>query len=601
MGINWSAVAGGIGEAVNYHVDKRDEERKRKKAFEDAAAMAEINFGYSKQLAGIDAAATVEAARLSAAAKEAGYSYIDLPALGKWAPAKRVRHTGQTDEMRFSNKNEVINNHFRPLFRAVKNGDLSQADASALLKDNGATFFIAEHMQDQHIRRTVPNTQNDRTAPAGYAVHSEFFNLDFSRSIIDGLRDGVRSDAQKAQADLWNNSIGDQSNVPTHAATFWGVIPINSQNPLAFKLASTPAFRQMQTQVKNGELTDPTVLTSAAKNILGEAAETLSGKEIEKAISDAFVYSGQRNSIDRNKIVPNIMYPIRDESETRQQRVVESRNFLGAIERGAGVLINRKPLVTPGGVAAQSLSARFIGSFTELGDMIGINPKTNEFNLGLNDNLLSKLTEQVGMLDVEGKGQAITNIVANNEALNKFMEQNKNPDGTYTSVALDTYQLRMEQMIIAYSAAKFFGDSRVSNQDFNNVFVALFGTFNSDPTQQAKDYTKALMVLHNLVSKQVESDTLSSMYAKRIGAENKEYDISVGSGARQFQKMLRAKREELVNTGQVAEFWKGIIPDSQNSPLFVQPTTPEVNLTTRQTGAAAAAADADARPVVKPN
>ena len=32
MGINWSAVAGGIGEAVNYHVDKRDEEAKRKRA-----------------------------------------------------------------------------------------------------------------------------------------------------------------------------------------------------------------------------------------------------------------------------------------------------------------------------------------------------------------------------------------------------------------------------------------------------------------------------------------------------------------------------------------------------------------------------------------
>ena len=36
MGINWSAIAGGVGEAINYHVDKRDEERKRKKAFEDA-------------------------------------------------------------------------------------------------------------------------------------------------------------------------------------------------------------------------------------------------------------------------------------------------------------------------------------------------------------------------------------------------------------------------------------------------------------------------------------------------------------------------------------------------------------------------------------
>jgi len=600
MAINWSAVAGGIGEAVNYHVDKRDEERKRKKAFEDAAAMAEINFGYSKQLAGIKAGGTIQAARIAAAAKEAGYSYIDLPPLGKFAPAKRVRHTGQTDEMRFSNKNEVIQSHFAPIFNAVKNGDLSQADASDLLRESGATFFITEHMQDQHLRRTVPNTQNDRTAPAGSAVHGGFYNLDFSRSIIDGLRDGVRSDAQKAQADLWNNSIGEQSNVPTYGATFWPVIPINSQNPLAFKLASTPAFRQMQAQVKNGELTDPTVLTNAAKSILGEAAETLSGEEIEKSISDAFVYSGQRNSIDRGKIVPNIMYSLRDKSETRQQRVVQTGNFLDAIERGAGILINRKPLVTPGGVAVQSLSARFLGSLTELGDMIGINPETNEFNLGLNDNLLSKLTEQVGMLDVEGKGQAITDIVANNEALNKFMEQNKNPDGTYTSVALDTYQLRMEQMIIAYQAAKFFGDSRVSNQDFNNVMSAMFGSFNPDPTEQRKDFATALMSLHNLVSEQSESDTLSSTYAKRIGAEDKEYDISVGSGARQFQKLLRGKRQELVNTGQVDAYWRSIIPNSQNSPLFVQPTTPEVTFNTRQTGAAAAAAGA-ARPVVKPN
>ena len=38
MGINWSAVAGGIGEAVNYHVDKRDEEAKSKRAFDDASA-----------------------------------------------------------------------------------------------------------------------------------------------------------------------------------------------------------------------------------------------------------------------------------------------------------------------------------------------------------------------------------------------------------------------------------------------------------------------------------------------------------------------------------------------------------------------------------
>ena len=60
MAINWSAIAGGIGEAVNYHVDKRDEEAKRKKAFEDASAMAELNFGYSKQLAEIGANATVE-------------------------------------------------------------------------------------------------------------------------------------------------------------------------------------------------------------------------------------------------------------------------------------------------------------------------------------------------------------------------------------------------------------------------------------------------------------------------------------------------------------------------------------------------------------
>lgn len=158
----------------------------------------------------------------------------------------------------------------------------------------------------------------------------------------------------------------------------------------------------------------------------------------------------------------------------------------------------------------------------------------------------------------------------------------------------------MEQMIIAYQAAKFFGDSRVSNQDFNNVMSAMFGSFNPDPTEQRKDFATALMSLHNLVSEQSESDTLSSTYAKRIGADDKEYDISVGSGARQFQKLLRGKRQELVNTGQVDAYWRGIIPNSQNSPLFVQPTTPEVNLTTRQTGAAAAAAGA-ARPVVKPN
>ena len=66
MGINWSAVAGGIGEAVNYHVDKRDEEAKRKRAFDDAVKMADINFGYSKQLAGIKNEATLEAARISA-------------------------------------------------------------------------------------------------------------------------------------------------------------------------------------------------------------------------------------------------------------------------------------------------------------------------------------------------------------------------------------------------------------------------------------------------------------------------------------------------------------------------------------------------------
>jgi len=103
MGINWSAVAGGIGEAVNYHVDKRDEERKRKKAFDDATAMAEINFGYSKTLAEIGAKGTVDAARARLEGKGKG-NVFDLPDLGQWGAPKEIQLSGTTDTIRFDQK-----------------------------------------------------------------------------------------------------------------------------------------------------------------------------------------------------------------------------------------------------------------------------------------------------------------------------------------------------------------------------------------------------------------------------------------------------------------------------------------------------------------
>ena len=598
MGINWSAIAGGVGEAVNYHVDKRDEEAKRKRAFDDAVKMADINFGYSKQLAGIKNEATLEAARISARAKQDGYSYIDLPALGKFAPARRVRHTGQTDEMRFSHKNETVNNHFRSIFKAVKNGDLSQADATDLFEKSGASFFLTEHMQDQHLRRTVVNTKDGFAPPAINAVHGGFSTLDYTTGIINGLRGGALNEGQVAQRDAWNASRKEQPNVPKYNATFLLTTPLQDQNPNAVKLASTPDFRTLQAQVKSGDITDPEVVTSAARTILGTAADTMSGEQIDRAISDAFVYSGQRNVISNNQSVPNPTYPLINEGERSLERITTGANLIRSLESGAGILQNRKPLVTGAGVGTQSLFARAVGGFKEFTGLIDDNTKT--FKPDQSGVLTEAVTKSLGNFD---DGVEISNTLNKaNAELETYMNSQRNDDGTYSPQALATYQFHMEKVFIAYQVAKFFGDSRVSNADFNNATNAMFGRFETDPQAQRDAFANGLMRLHFLVKQEVAASELSTRYSRRLipGDQSKTFNISVGSGADTFSQLRQNATGALVRSDQTDTYWSGVLPKYDSSKPFVKPVEekkPEV--TTRKTGSGAAAAVA--RRPVKPN
>ena len=340
---------------------------------------------------------------------------------------------------------------------------------------------------------------------------------------------------------------------------------------------------------KSGNLENSEDVEGVAKSILGDTANSMSGKQIEDAVLEALAFGGQRNSISNGIIIPNPAHTIIRDSETANARIGMSKMLLETIESGAQTLLTRKPLVTGPGVAAQSLFARGIGGFRELVGLV--DPDTKSFNLNQNNLLTAELTKSLGD-NIDDRDAIIGTITAANKRLNDYMEDNKNADGSYTDVALATYQLRMEQTFIAYQTAKFFGDSRVSNADFKNAFDAMFATFEVDPEKQRKAFATGLMRLHFLVGKQVEDDALQTRFARALDPQNNPkvmYDISANSGAKQYMELLRKTSQALVSNDQPDQYFGRVFPpevySSSNYRPFVQPVAPEVELTVEDLGA----------------
>ena len=604
MAINWSAIAGGIGEAVNYHVDKRDEESKRKKAFEDAVVMADINFGYQKQLAEIGANATVEAARLRITGKGKG-NVLNLPDLGQWGAAKEVSLSGTTDDVRFSQKNEAVAAHYASMIAAFENGDFLEKDMEALLESKGGGSFLAQHMQEQYRRFGLPYAKDGYSLPQNNVMFGNLYKIPSGGKLAASFRNGVITEDQAVQQQNYNNKIGpNEVGVPKWGASFYRTQPRGDQNPQAFSLAATPEFRAVKTQLQAGDLESSEDVEGVAKSILGDTANSMSGKQIENAVIEGLVLGGQRNSISNGIIIPNPAHTIIRDSETANSRIGMSKMLLGTIESGAQTLLTRKPLVTGPGVAAQSLFARGIGGFRELVGLV--DPDTKSFNLEQNNLLTATLTESLGD-NIDDKDAIIGTITAANKRLNDYMEDNKNADGSYTDVALATYQLRMEQTFIAYQTAKFFGDSRVSNADFKNAFDAMFATFELDPDKQRKAFATGLMRLHFLVGKQVEDDALQTRFARSLDPKNPKvmYDISANSGAKQYIELLRKTSQALVSNDQPDQYFGRVFPpevySSSNYRPFVQPVAPEVTLTVEELkpnkdGTTTSTTEVDAKP-----
>jgi len=588
MAINWSAIAGGIGEAVNYHVDKRDEEAKRKKAFEDASAMAELNFGYQKQLAEIGATAQVEAARLRITGKGKG-NVLNLPDLGQWGAAKEVSLSGTTDDVRFSQKNEAVAAHYASMIAAFENGDFQAEDMEALLESKGGGSFLAQHMQEQYRRFGLPYAKDGYSLPQNNVMFGNLYKIPSGSKLAASFRNGVITEDQAVQQQNYNNQIGpNEVGVPKWGASFYRTQPRGDQNPQAFSLAATPEFRAVKTQLQAGDLESSEDVEGVAKSILGDTANSMSGKQIENAVIEGLVLGGQRNSISNGIIIPNPAHTIIRDSETANSRIGMSKMLLGTIESGVQTILTRKPLVTGPGVAAQSLLARGIGGFRELVGLV--DPNTKSFNLEQNDLLTATLTESLGD-NIDDRDAIIGTLTTANKQLNDYMENNKNADGSYTNVALATYQLRMTQTFIAYQTAKFFGDSRVSNADFKNAFDAMFGTFETDPEKQRKAFAIGLMRLHFLVGKQVEDDALQTRFARSLDPKNPKvmYDISANSGAKQYIELLRKTSQALVSNDQPDQYFGRVFPpevyNNPNSRPFVQPVAPEVKLTVEDLGA----------------
>lgn len=591
MGINWSAIAGGVGEAINYHVDKRDEERKRKKAFEDAADMAEINFGYSKQLAEIGAKAQIEAARLRITGKGQG-NVLNLPDLGRWNAATTVQLSGTTEGVRDSQKYEAVAAHFRPMIQALKNKDtpLTVENAEELLKRGGGSAFLSQFFEERFRKIGLPFRKDGYSLPQNSVMFGSLVEIPSMRQFATSLRNGVITEDQAVQQQNYNNQIGsNEVGVPTWGASFYRTQPRADQNPQAFTLAATPEFRALKVQLKSGNLESSEDVEGVAKSILGDTANSMSGKQIEDAVLEALAFGGQRNSISNGIIIPNPAHTIIRDSETANARIGMSKMLLETIESGAQTLLTRKPLVTGPGVAAQSLFARGIGGFRELVGLV--DPDTKSFNLNQNNLLTAELTKSLGD-NIDDKDAIIGTITAANKRLNDYMEDNKNADGSYTDVALATYQLRMEQTFIAYQTAKFFGDSRVSNADFKNAFDAMFATFEVDPEKQRKAFATGLMRLHFLVGKQVEDDALQTRFARALDPQNNPkvmYDISANSGAKQYMELLRKTSQALVSNDQPDQYFGRVFPpevySSSNYRPFVQPVAPEVELTVEDLGA----------------
>tara|TARA_R110000796_G_scaffold62940_2_gene145132 strand:- start:1531 stop:3393 length:1863 start_codon:yes stop_codon:yes gene_type:complete len=601
MGINWSAVAGGIGEAVNYHVDKRDEERKRKKAFDDATAMAEINFGYSKTLAEIGAKGTVDAAKARLEGKGKG-NVFSLPDLGQWGAPKEIQLSGTTDTIRFDQKQVAVSRHFGPMIKALTdgNGSLSVEDAEELLKSKGGSAFLSQFVREQFLKIGMPYAKEGRAFPSNKVMFGNLVQIPSILEIANGFRDGEITADQTAQRQTYDSQIGSSEvGVPTWRSTFAATRPIANQNPKAFALASNPEFRAVKNQLKGYSVGDSVLENSEsvdaiAKSILGDATKSMTGTQIKDAVVEGLQIGEQRNQIVNGMVVPNSAHTIIRDSETASTRINMSKMLLGSLTSGIELVLTRKPLVTGGGVATQSLLSRLVGSGTEIaGDIVGlVDQDTKAFNLGESDALTKQLIDNLGNSIVDKDAIVGTLNTANNQ-LKEYMEKgsSKNSDGSYTDVALATYQLRMEQTFIAYQVAKFFGDSRVSNADFKNAFDAMFGTFETDPDKQRKAFAIGMMRLHFLVGKQVEDDALQTKFARSLDPANPKvmYDTSANSGAREYLALHRKTTQALVSNNLPDEYFDRILPgqikENRYYRPFVQPDVPEVNLTVEDLGA----------------
>tara|TARA_R100001369_G_scaffold88968_1_gene126089 strand:+ start:1190 stop:3058 length:1869 start_codon:yes stop_codon:yes gene_type:complete len=601
MGINWSAVAGGIGEAVNYHVDKRDEERKRKKAFQDATAMAEINFGYNKTLAEIGAKGTVDAAKARLVGKGKG-NVFNLPDLGQWGAPKEIQLSGTTDTIRFDQKQEAVSRHFGPMIKALTdgNGSLSVEDAEDLLKSKGGSAFLAQFVGEQFRKIGMPYAKEGRAFPSNKVMFGNLVQIPSILEIANGFRDGEITAAQAAQRQTYDSQVGPKEvGVPTWRATFLNGKPIDDQNPQGATLASSQSFREVGRQLKGYSVGDSVLDSSEdvdkiAISILGDTAKLMTGVQIKNAVLDGLQLGRQRNQIVNGMVVPNSAHTIIRDSETANTRIDMSKMLLESLTSGIELVLTRKPLVTGGGVATQSLLARLVGGGREIaGDIVGlVDEDTKSFNLGESDALTKKLVDSLGNSIVDKDAIVGTLNEANNK-LKEYMEKDssKKADGSgYTDVALATYQLRMEQTFIAYQVAKFFGDSRVSNADFKNAFDAMFGTFEEDPDKQRKAFAIGMMRLHFLVGKQVEDDDLQTRFARSLDPANPKvmYDTSANSGAREYLALHRKTTQALVSNNLPDEYFDRILPgqikENRYYRPFAQPDVPEVNLTVEELG-----------------
>ena len=592
MGVNWSAVFKGVGEVGDHIIETRQLEAARKAKFDDAVEMAGINFDYQKQLRAMDNTAATERETIKAGAKAASGQRLILNGMtlgGKvYAPHVNMKVEGPDDASRYTQRSQLYNSHFSELIAAVDSGDISQEDAEKLIEDSGNKSFLMDFISEQHNRFTVKNTKENFGAPSRYAAHRDFSKLNFINDRITKLRVGDITEFQKGNLEKWK--AAHTPGTPTYPSTFFSTTLDAKIKPEVFALSTSKEFRSMRTQLLSGNVTERAPFYGQVRQILGENANNLTDSQLSVIVDETLIYSQQRNFIDQqsNKVRPG-NYPVVNDSETSQRRIAAGREIIGSLERAADILRNSDPLVSAFGVGAQKGLSRVFTGIKEVKEMFS---REGQYKS-------AELTKELeGALGNNEYAESIKETLATaNEQAEKYYNNNKNAEGKLEGVALATYKFHMEKLYLAYAYAKYVGDARVSNADFENSMNALFGTFELDPEKQREAYSIGLMGLHYAISKEVGRSDLVNTYKRRINsASEKDFDITRGSGVHMLRDLQSQEDKANVARGDSDAYWGPRQEPRASSRAFLVPKEPpKPPVTVRKTGAAAAAANAQRR------